>query len=272
MHPICPRRARRVILAFAAGHALARVGAARRRAARGGRAVHRGRGRGARPGGATLVLTPMLVAAELWRSTRRSSTFATIPRSPRRRRRRASWSSSRSRRSSAAGRRCSRCSRSSRCRSASRSSPGGTGGILIPLYVVIAAGGLAYLVRRPRGATGARGGRARARARGVRRAVRDPGAVHTRRGLAKAVEDVGFFLVPFSLLFVLLRRVEWDRALLARCASQSSWRSRCCSSRRGRSSTRAGTCCSTPASTPTPASSASTRSSTTRTSSAASSR
>ena len=36
--------------------------------------------------------------------------------------------------------------------------------------------------------------------------------------LSKAVEDVGFFLVPFSLLYVLLRRVRWDRALITRCA------------------------------------------------------
>jgi len=93
---------------------------------------------------------------------------------------------------------------------------GGTGGILIPLYVVIAAGAVAFLLeggdRDPAPGTAERALGTFVVLYAIQ-ALYTPGA-----SLSKAVEDVGFFLVPFSLLYVLLRRVTWDRALLARCA------------------------------------------------------
>ncbi len=98
---------------------------------------------------------------------------------------------------------------------------GGTGGVLLVLYVVIAAGALALVVwgegeQRPPASA--------------------PGVVWVQRTLAlfvvlyaiqalytpdpaKAAEQVCFFYVPFALLYVLLSRVRWDRALLLRCAS-----------------------------------------------------
>ena len=93
---------------------------------------------------------------------------------------------------------------------------GGTGGILIPLYVVIAAGTVAFLFeggdRDPAAGT-------LERALGAFVVLYAIQALYTpAASLSKAVEDAGFFLVPFSLLYVLLRRARWDRALLARCA------------------------------------------------------
>jgi len=95
---------------------------------------------------------------------------------------------------------------------------GGTGGILIPLYLVIWSGALA-LVAWPDAERAAppAGWLERALALFVVlyavQALYTPGA-----SLAKAVEEVGFFLVPFSLLYVLLRGVRWERRLLERAA------------------------------------------------------
>ena len=64
--------------------------------------------------------------------------------------------------------------------------------------------------------------------------------------LSKAVQEVGFFFVPFALLFVLLRRARWDRALLERVrAGGRRARARCSSPWRP-SSTRADGSCFTP--------------------------
>ena len=93
--------------------------------------------------------------------------------------------------------------------------------LLVPLYLVVAAGTLAHLL--PRLA-----------ARRAAPPVSDPwqrrlqwlllatvvlyalqaaySADHT-----KALENVAFFYLPFALLFLLLRDVAWDRALLLRC-------------------------------------------------------
>ena len=96
---------------------------------------------------------------------------------------------------------------------------GGTGGILLPLYVVIAAGGLALVVwDRSAADEPSIGWLERALAAFV--VLYGVQALYTpAASLGKAVEEIGFFLVPFALLFVLLRRVEWDRALLARAAA-----------------------------------------------------
>jgi putative inorganic carbon (HCO3(-)) transporter len=93
---------------------------------------------------------------------------------------------------------------------------GGTGGVLLLLYVVIAAGSLALVVaredpdaRRPVGA--------------LERTLAAVVVLYALQALytpdlGKATQEVGFFLVPFALLYVLLIRVRWDRALLQRCA------------------------------------------------------
>ncbi len=92
---------------------------------------------------------------------------------------------------------------------------GGTGGVLLLLYVVIAAGALALVVwgeaaQEPRVGL-------------LERVIAIFVVLYAIQALytpdvSKAVEEVCFFYVPFALLFVLLRRVRWDRTLLARCA------------------------------------------------------
>ena len=93
---------------------------------------------------------------------------------------------------------------------------GGTGGVLLILYAVIAGGAVGLVVwgeRSERPATAGVLERALA-AFVVLYAVQ---ALYTT-DLSKAVEEGCFFYVPFSLLFVLLRGVRWDAALLRRCA------------------------------------------------------
>jgi putative inorganic carbon (HCO3(-)) transporter len=116
-------------------------------------------------------------------------------------------------------------------------------GLLLPLYAVIAAGGLVFIVRNWNRAPEARSEDPRfARAlRSEGRALRSEGHAGSRRsrlpsllaavlivyalqalyapaaGVLKAVENVGFFYVPFALLFYLLRRLTWSGALLRRC-------------------------------------------------------
>jgi O-antigen ligase len=115
------------------------------------------------------------------------------------------------------------------------STGGRTVNLLIPLYLVVAAGTLEYLLPRllGRGRTGAREG------------VRPEPAAPTRlafwsspRGVewllfaavglyvlqtlysgdrTKAAENIAFFYVPFALLFLILRDVRWTRQLLLRC-------------------------------------------------------
>jgi O-antigen ligase len=116
------------------------------------------------------------------------------------------------------------------------SADGKTVNLLVPLYLVVAAGTLAHLL--PRIA-----GRARGTARGAAASSSEspaagrPGLPSARRlewllfaavalyalqltysaDPAKAAENVGFFYLPFSLLFLLLREVRWTRQLLLRC-------------------------------------------------------
>jgi O-antigen ligase len=115
---------------------------------------------------------------------------------------------------------------------------GRTVNLLLPLYLVVAAGTLDWLLAHAgkRGAAGAQ----------ERSAVAQPTAVSLSRPLgwvsarglewlllisvvlyglqaaysgdhAKAAENIAFFYVPFGLLFVLLRDVRWTRELLLRC-------------------------------------------------------
>jgi O-antigen ligase len=93
--------------------------------------------------------------------------------------------------------------------------------LLVPLYLVVAAGTVAHLLPR-------------LLARRATPAVADPWqrrlqwlllgtvALYALQAVysadrTKALENVAFFYIPFGLLFLLLRDVEWDRALLVRC-------------------------------------------------------
>lgn len=125
---------------------------------------------------------------------------------------------------------------------------GGTSNLLIPLYLVIGAGVLAYALPRLRGgAVGEgngvggpattpdgdelRGGDPSGDAPSWRRLLSPRGvewllmASVVLYGLqasysadfSKALENMTFFYVPFSLLFALLREVRWTRELLLQC-------------------------------------------------------
>jgi O-antigen ligase len=115
------------------------------------------------------------------------------------------------------------------------STGGRTVNLLIPLYLVIAAGTLEYLLPRllGRGATGERE-RVRkepaaptrlafwATPRGVEWLLFAAVALYALQTLysadrAKAAENIAFFYVPFALLFLILRDVRWTRELLLRC-------------------------------------------------------
>jgi O-antigen ligase len=95
------------------------------------------------------------------------------------------------------------------------SAEGRTVNLLIPLYLVVGAGVLAHLLPRL-----------------LRREERGPDklewlllasiVLYAMQALyssdrAKAAENLAFFYVPFALLFVLLRDVDWRRELLLRC-------------------------------------------------------
>jgi O-antigen ligase len=92
---------------------------------------------------------------------------------------------------------------------------GGTGGVLLILYAVIGAGALTLVLWGEREAQPPTGSLERAIAAFV--VLYAIQALYTRDP-AKAAQELCFFYVPFSLLFVILRGVRWDRALLRRCA------------------------------------------------------
>jgi O-antigen ligase len=95
------------------------------------------------------------------------------------------------------------------------SADGRTVNLLIPLYLVVAAGTLAHLL--PRLA------RAEEPApRGLEWLLLGSVALYAVQAIyssdpAKAGENLAFFYVPFGLLFVLLRDVRWTPELLLRC-------------------------------------------------------
>jgi O-antigen ligase len=116
------------------------------------------------------------------------------------------------------------------------SADGRTVNLLIPLYLVVAAGTLVYLLPRLLGARGS--------PRATRLSAEDALSPRERAfwsspkalelllfgavGLyalqaiysadhARAAENIAFFYVPFGLLFLILREVAWTRELLLRC-------------------------------------------------------
>jgi putative inorganic carbon (HCO3(-)) transporter len=120
------------------------------------------------------------------------------------------------------------------------SSGGRTVNLLIPLYLVVAAGTLTYLLPRLRNrVTGSRTQEEADRSEGVGQPVSlRPSSWLSPRGLerallvvvalyvvqslysadlSKAATNIAFFYVPFGLLFLLLRDVRWTRELLIRC-------------------------------------------------------
>ena len=126
------------------------------------------------------------------------------------------------------------------------SADGRTVNLLIPLYLVVAAGTLTFLVpnwlgRGVKGSRYAGGCGERHRRQGMKGLAHGSPTISTwlsPRGLeylllgavvlyavqgvystdhAKAAENVAFFYIPFGLLFMLLRDVRWTRELLLRC-------------------------------------------------------
>jgi hypothetical protein len=115
------------------------------------------------------------------------------------------------------------------------STSGKTVNLLIPLYLVVAAGVVAYLLERltarteaapeevsERGA--APGGLLAAwlSPRGAERLLLAAVGLYAVQAiytadLTRAAENIAFFYIPFALLFLLLRRVRWSPELLLRC-------------------------------------------------------
>ena len=117
------------------------------------------------------------------------------------------------------------------------SADGRTVNLLVPLYLVVAAGTLVHLL--PRLAGGGTGSGTRPADDGeARPALRRLSSWASPRGLewlllgavvlyalqgtyssdhARAAENIAFFYVPFGLLFLILRDVAWTRELLLRC-------------------------------------------------------
>ena len=95
------------------------------------------------------------------------------------------------------------------------SADGRTVNLLVPLYLVVAAGALAHLLPRLL----AREERAFGTLEWLLLASIVLYALQALYSTdkAKAGENLAFFYVPFALLFVLLRDVEWTRELLLRC-------------------------------------------------------
>ena len=95
------------------------------------------------------------------------------------------------------------------------SAEGRTVNLLIPLYLVVAAATLVHLLPRLLS-------RSERRPEGLEWLLLGAVALYALQALystdlAKAAENVGFFYVPFALLFVLLRDVRWTRELLLAC-------------------------------------------------------
>jgi O-antigen ligase len=95
------------------------------------------------------------------------------------------------------------------------SAQGRTVNLLIPLYLVVAAATLAHLLPRLLSRSERRPERLEWLLLGAV-ALYAVQALYST-DLTKAAENVGFFYVPFALLFVLLRDVHWTRELLLAC-------------------------------------------------------
>ena len=96
---------------------------------------------------------------------------------------------------------------------------GTTANLLVPLYAVVGAGALAWLVPRIRRGEELDPPRENGwleRLLAVALVLYALQAVYADDG-SKALEQVVFFYVPFTLLFVLLRELDWTPRLVGRC-------------------------------------------------------
>lgn len=101
------------------------------------------------------------------------------------------------------------------------SADGRTVNLLIPLYLVIAAGTLAHLLPRWLGED-TPGAAPRRSPIALEWLLLGAVVLYALQGVystdhAKAAENVAFFYIPFGLLFMLLRDVRWTRELVLRC-------------------------------------------------------
>jgi O-antigen ligase len=111
------------------------------------------------------------------------------------------------------------------------SADGRTVNLLIPLYLVVAAGALEYLLARLRGTQPQKPAGEQASPTTLAFWISPHGLEWTLLGAvglyivqavyssdhARAAENIAFFYLPFGLLFGLLRQVDWTRELLLRC-------------------------------------------------------
>jgi O-antigen ligase len=98
-------------------------------------------------------------------------------------------------------------------------SGGHTSNLLVPLYLVIAAGALVFAVGRLRGVPDEAPEPPNGRLEWLLVALFVLYAIQSLYTIdfSFALKSVVFFYVPFALMFVLLRRVQWDRRLLLEC-------------------------------------------------------
>ena len=95
---------------------------------------------------------------------------------------------------------------------------GETANLLVPLYVVIAAGVIASALRPAPARRDPAGDPWPRRLRWLLAATLVLYAIQASYSVdvSNAIENIGFFLVPFAVLFCLLAEVEWTRQLLRR--------------------------------------------------------
>ena len=124
---------------------------------------------------------------------------------------------------------------------------GSTANLLVPLYLVIAAGALAWAVPRIRDGEAFDPPRANGAMEWLLAGSVVLYALQAAysTSLDKALEQTVFFYVPFALLFAVLRDDRVVAEAAARPASSCCSASRSCSSRSASSSTRRARCCST---------------------------
>jgi hypothetical protein len=95
---------------------------------------------------------------------------------------------------------------------------GETANLLVPLYLVIAAGVISAAIGRHGARLARDGGPWPTRLRWALAATLVLYAIQASYSVdvANAIENIGFFLVPFAVLFAILAEVEWSRELLRR--------------------------------------------------------
>jgi O-antigen ligase len=101
---------------------------------------------------------------------------------------------------------------------------GTTSNLLVPLYLVVAAGSLSYIVPALRGREDSEDDAPGATARPgwIERLLALYVVVYALQSIystdfEKALQQMVFFYVPFALLFILLRRLEWTPRLVRLC-------------------------------------------------------